>query len=206
LAASLHLSDRVSHENSSIQVRSRFWAVVNTHPHREHVACENLTRQEFEIYCPLVRKLRRHARQTTSVLRPLFPGYVFLRVDPDRTRWRPILSTIGVRTVVRFGDRLGSLADEFIDAIRAREENGVIVRPEVLRPTMPYTIGQQVRLNGGAFDGVIATILALEDNERLVVLMDLLRRGVQVKVTMDQVMPLHPEKMQKSIKAGPSPH
>ena len=193
------------HENSSLLLTQRFWAVVNTHPHREHVACENLVRQEFEVYCPLVRKLRRHARQTTSVLRPLFPGYVFLRVEPNRTRWRPILSTIGVRTVVRFGDRLGSLDDTFIDGIRAREEDGVIIRPPVVRPTRPYTIGQKVRLNGGPFDGVVATILSLEDNERLVILMELLRRGIQLKVTADQVMPLHSEKPQNSINAERSP-
>jgi hypothetical protein len=32
------------------------WAVVNTQPHRERIALENLARQEFDAYCPLIRK------------------------------------------------------------------------------------------------------------------------------------------------------
>lgn len=66
------------------------WAVINTQPHREHIAVENLQRQDFIPYCPLIRRHLRHARRVTDVLRPLFPGYLFVRVNPDIERWRPI--------------------------------------------------------------------------------------------------------------------
>ena len=97
------------------------WAAVNTQPHREALAIEHLQRQNFECYCPMVRKSVRHARKQHEVLRPLFPGYLFVAIDPDIHRWRPILSTIGVRTLVRCGERLAMLGAEFIDALKARE-------------------------------------------------------------------------------------
>ena len=79
------------------------WAVVNTHPHREHVALENLQRQEFWAYCPVISRRRSHARRVTTVLRPLFPGYLFVKILGDVQRWRPILSTEGIRSVVITG-------------------------------------------------------------------------------------------------------
>src|SRR5215831_15279293 len=82
------------------------WAVINTHPHREKVALENLQRQEFTAYCPMLRRRRSHARRVTSVLRPLFPGYLFVSTGINFGRWRPILSTYGVRSIVSNGQNI----------------------------------------------------------------------------------------------------
>jgi transcriptional antiterminator RfaH len=160
------------------------WVVVNTQPHREHIALDNLARQEFQAYCPMMRKRVRHARRTQEVLRPLFPGYLFVRVNPDLQRWRPILSTYGVRTLVCCGDRPSFLDEGFIDGLKARELDGAIVRP-----ASPYRPGQQVKMAGGAFDGLIATILEMDEKDRLVVLMDLLNRPTKVKVEAGCVIP-----------------
>jgi len=158
------------------------WVVVNTQSHREHIALDNLKRQEFRAYCPLLRKRVRHARGTQDVLRPLFPGYLFVQLDPDAQPWHSILSTFGVRTLVRCGERLSFLPDGIVESLKARETGGAIVRP-----ASPYKIGQQVRLAGGAFDGLVATILDLDDKDRAVVLMALLNREVKVKVGMQQI-------------------
>ncbi len=155
---------------------SHSWIVVNTHPHKEATAITNLANQGFGTYCPLVRKQVRHARKTRSVLRPLFPGYVFVDT-PNETSWRPVLSTFGVRTLVRSGDQPSRLDARFIEALRAREADGVIVAP-----AMPYAAGQKIRIAEGPFDGTVATIIALDEKDRLVVLMELLNRPVRVHV------------------------
>ena len=135
----------MAEQGDLIRPRPRDWAVVNTHPHREHIAREHLARQDFEVYCPMLRRRRTHARRVESVLRPLFPGYLFVRLGPERTSWRPILSTVGVRSLVRFGNRLAWLDEAFIQSLRAREVDGVI------RAASAYQVGHQVRLNGGPF-------------------------------------------------------
>ena len=61
-----------------------WWAAVNTQPHREQVAHANLERQGFVTYCPVVRRRRSHARRVDEVLRPLFPGYLFVNVSLER--------------------------------------------------------------------------------------------------------------------------
>ena len=125
------------------------WLVVNSHAHREHVALANLARQGFDAYCPRLLRRVRHARRFQDVLRPLFPGYVFVRLDSGNQRWRPILSTIGVRSLVRFGDRLGLMDGTFIANLKARECDGAVSRPE-----RGYTVGQNVRLAGWCHAGV----------------------------------------------------
>ena len=159
-----------------------FWVVVHTHPHREHVAIENLTRQGFESYCPMIKRRRSHARRITTVARPLFPSYLFVRIDPTISRWRPILSTLGVRSLVRFGDQLGMLDNAFIEELHKREEDGCIVRP-----AEPYRVGQQVKVCGGPFDGVVATIVSLQERDRIIVLMEFLQQRVHAKVQMNQI-------------------
>lgn len=161
------------------------WVAINTHPHREHIAVENLARQNFDVYCPRELKRVRHARRVQDVLRPLFPGYVFAEVAPDLTLWRPILSTYGVRALVRFGDRPAFIDHGFIAGLRSREVDGVITKP-----VTPYDVGQQVRFNGGPFDGLIATIIEMGDKDRLVLLASLLNQTVRLKVTSDQMRPI----------------
>lgn len=161
------------------------WAVVNAQPNRERLALENLQRQDFITYCPFVRRRRSHARRMSEVLRPLFPGYLFVRIGPDVRRWRPMLSTYGVRTLIRCGDELSLIDDAFIQALKARELDGAIVRPP-----SPYQVGQQVRVAGGAFEGLVATIIEMHERDRLTVLMQLLNRPVKVRVEERDVSPV----------------
>lgn len=153
------------------------WIVVSCHAHKEATALEHLRRQDFTSYCPMLRRQVRHARRTYLSVRPLFPSYVFVAMDFDRRGWRSLLSTRGVRSVISCGETPSTLKNEFIESLRSREVDGAIHHP-----TTPYSIGQRVRLNQAAFDGVVATIIDIDEKDRVVVLLDLLSRPVRVNV------------------------
>ena len=93
-----------------------------------------------------------------------------------------MLSTIGVRTLIRCGDQLSFVDNGFIESLRARELDGVIARPD-----RAFSIGQQVRMAGGPFDGLVATIIEMDDRERLTVLMAMLNGQVKVKVGAENI-------------------
>ena len=174
--------------NSDVRPRSPLatrWVAINTHPHRERVDIENLVRQQFTVYCPTELRRVRHARRVQDVARPLFPGYVFAEVAPDLTLWRSLLSTYGVRSVIRFGDQPAFVDSGFIEGLRAREVDGVISKP-----VTPYRVGQGVRFAGGPFDGLIATIIEMGEKDRLVLLTSLLSQNIRLKVASAQVRPL----------------
>lgn len=153
------------------------WIVVSTHAHREHLAIENLQRQAFNVYCPMMRKVIRHARRAHEALRPLFPGYLLVEANPKSLRWKPVLSTYGVRSILCCGKEPSYLSRDFVVALKAREVDGAIVRP-----SEPYVIGQSVSIAGGAFAGVVATIIEMDEKNRLVVLLKLLNGSVKVKI------------------------
>ncbi|MFA5956416.1 transcription termination/antitermination protein NusG [Hyphomicrobium sp.] len=156
------------------------WIAANTHPNREQVAEHHLRNQGYEPYMPVMRKQIRHARQVRDVLRPLFPGYLFVHLSPAHRRWRPILSTVGIRSVVCSGDVPCVVPETFIDDLKQREQDGVIVRSASSRQ-----IGETVRIVQGAFDGLAGKIIGLSENDRLIVLLDFLNRPVRVKIPGD---------------------
>ena len=130
-------------------------------------------------YCPEIERTISHARRKQVVRRPLFPGYCFVGTDPLVTQWRPILSTFGVRRIVRFGEQMGYLPPNFIAALRAREINGL-----VCRPPSPFGPGESVRIKEGAFEGVVAQILEIGENDRIKVLLELLQLPVKIDVNV----------------------
>jgi transcriptional antiterminator RfaH len=158
------------------------WAVVNTQPHCERIALDNLARQEFNAYCPMVRRRVKHARRTKDMLRPLFPCYFFVRLNPQTQRWRPIMSTFGVRMLVRFGEQPAFIADGFIQELKSHEIDG-----EIVYPAKSYKVGQRVEIANGSFSGLVGTIIKLDDKDRVVVLMNLLSRQVKVQVAAGMV-------------------
>ena len=83
----------------------RRWYAVHTQPQAEGKAEFNLRRQGFEVYCPRLRKQRRHARRIDTVLTPLFPRYLFTALDVDEQPWRAINGTFGVVHLVGCGER-----------------------------------------------------------------------------------------------------
>lgn len=79
------------------------WFVVYTKARQEHVALENLARQNFEAYCPSVAITKRRRSQLISLIEPFFPRYIFLRFNLTSDNWAPLRSTRGVSGLVRFG-------------------------------------------------------------------------------------------------------
>ena len=157
------------------------WHVVATHPHREAQAIENLARQDFCTYCPMTIKRIRHARRAYDARRPLFPGYVF--VSPGlRQQWRPALSSPGVRSLVMSGEKPARLPAGLIENLKAREVDGILCRPET-----SFRVGQEVAIRGGPFDGLIGQIIEMRENDRILVLLDLLERKTRVHVSAKQL-------------------
>ncbi len=173
--------------NRGARVEGGRFAVVNTHPHKERSVIDHLDRQGYVGYYPRLLQRVSHARKVREVLRPMFPGYLFVSLDCTVQRWSPIASTVGVRRIVTFGDRPALLDADFIAALKAREIDGSVIRPE-----NPYTVGDNVRLVSTAFDGIVAKIVELKDQERIVVLLELLQRTVKLTTEVRYVRAVAP--------------
>jgi transcriptional antiterminator RfaH len=155
------------------------WYAVHTRPHAEMRALENLLRQGYEAYLPRYRTEVRHARRLQTVLRPLFPRYLFAGVDRTGMPWRPILSTVGVSDLVRSGDEPLPVAPEIVEALRTQEGMGAF---DALARRYTPRLGDLVRISAGAFEDMIGRLIELRDQDRVVVLLDLLGRKVRAQI------------------------
>src|SRR3954468_22214710 len=81
------------------------WYCIHTQPRREAVAAMHLAAQEFTIFLPEYVKTVRHARKLRTVKAALFPRYLFVRLDPDRGRWRSVNGTPGVTRLITAYER-----------------------------------------------------------------------------------------------------
>jgi transcriptional antiterminator RfaH len=146
------------------------WYVAQTLPRKEAVAQQNLSRQRFASFLPRYKATRHHARKRYDVMAPLFPGYIFIRFNPDEAPWRSINGTVGVQRLV--GPKLAgpvAMPASAVDNIMARCRNGIMISLfECLEP------GAVMRVMSGPFADRLVTIEALDGPERVRVLLNIL--------------------------------
>lgn len=164
------------------------WFVVHTKARLEQVAKEHLARQTFETYLPTIRSARRRRSRWHSAVEPLFPGYLFVRLDTAAQSVAPIRSTRGVIGLVRFGNELQPVPDQVIEAL-ATTHQGDEQTP--IDPTSLFSKGDPVQFVDGPLAGMTAIFEARTGAERVAVLLSLLGRTKEVNVSPHSIAPLH---------------
>ena len=161
------------------------WYLVYSKPQQERVALENLERQGYPSYLPLIRNRKRRSGRYVSLIEPMFPRYLFVHLSDETDNWSPIRSTIGVANLVRFGMRAAQVPDFLIETMREREVDGVqaLACPE-LKP------GDHVRIVDGVLAGYEAIFQAKTGKERVVLLLQLAQDGTaRIQISANDIEP-----------------
>jgi transcriptional antiterminator RfaH len=162
---------------------AKSWYLVYTKPRQEEIALTNLARQGYGAYLPCVRQARKRQGRRVMVVEPLFPRYLFINLNTHTDNWGPIRSTLGVASLVRFGQEPARIPDELVDFLKAREGGtGLHEWAE-----QNYRAGDRIRVAEGAFRGYEGILLARNSHERVVVLLDILGRQVRTKVDVGKI-------------------
>ena len=172
------------HPASAKDKSNRRWFAVQCQPNRERCAARHLTNQDFSVFLPLRKKLRRHARRTDSVLVPFFPGYLFVQFDPTRDRWRSVNGTLGVVRLVMQGEQPTPVPPGIVEAlIDTCDDNNVLSWQANLTP------GQSVRVLVGPFADLVGELEQMTDAGRLRVLLDIMGGSTPVFLPRENVAP-----------------
>ena len=163
------------------------WYLIHTKPSREALAQDNLERQDFEVYYPRLKQWVQWRKQPTERVTALFPRYLFLHLDEGRQSLRPVHSTIGVATVVRFGFKYTVVPESVIRELqqRANPDTGL----HQLASASMLARGAKVRFSAGAFDGLEGIFQRPAGADRVVVLLSLLGQDTAVHVPAQYVQP-----------------
>lgn len=163
------------------------WAVATCRSHSETWAKENLERQNFETYLPLMIQAGKPTATNPKpgpVVKPFLPGFIFVRLNPSVDRWRALFSTRGLKTVLMAGERPALIADAEVNKIRCREEGGFIKLLRADDAPKRFERGQSVKINDyGAFHGFDALFEEYVDKDRCLVLVNVFGRLTGVRCT-----------------------
>jgi transcription antitermination factor NusG len=139
--------------------------------------------RDVEHFLPLVTVLSRWADRRKWVEKPLFAGYLFVRIDKEKI---PVVqSTRGVARLLGPEPCKPSLVpDEEIESIRRLVSSSVQVDPyPYLKP------GKLVRITRGLLRGVEGTLLRRNGKHLLVVSVPVIGRSAVAEVPAECVQP-----------------
>lgn len=160
------------------------WYVVHTKVRQEQTACENLARQGFVVYLPRIKILKRSRGRQQAQMEPLFPRYIFLQPGSVSHSIAPVRSTLGVTTIVRFGQEPAVMRPETLTSIRDFETRQNDASDEDLSP---FRRGERVRVADGPLTGLEGLISDVSQ-QRVIVLMQLLGQDTRVSLSRCQLL------------------
>jgi transcription antitermination factor NusG len=137
------------------------WCVLHVLANHEKKVARHLAVYSLEHYLPQYTERSKWSDRTVTLERPLFLGYVFARFMPEAKRI--VISTPGVMKV------LGKNHADMVDNIEIDRIRRALSAGHVLRSHPPVSVGMQVRVHRGIFDGVEGLVTELRRNCKVII-------------------------------------
>ena len=170
-------------ERPSLQIEAGLrWYAIQTKPNKEKEVEKRLTDLRLEVFLPWMRTRRRIGSRHQWILVPLFPSYLFSRLDivesGKAARYSP-----GVKDFLKFGNHIAEVREEIITGLRERCPDGVAdIQPVSVKP------GEPVRIKEGPFSGLEAIFeRTLKGSERVAVLLEILGRQTRIVLPSETI-------------------
>jgi transcription antitermination factor NusG len=159
------------------------WFALRVRPNYEKPVAAALRGKGFQEYLPLVRSRRQWSDRVKEMDLPLFPGYLFCRLNLDERM--PLLTTPGFLYLVGVGRNPEPVDETEIAAIRAVLRSGLPVTPW---PSL--MVGQKVQLKHGPLRGLEGVLTRIANQHRMYVSVTLLKRSISVEVAPEWIQPI----------------
>lgn len=151
------------------------WFAVRVRPRHEKIVSQSLRSKGYSEFLPVYPNWHHSSRHMERVDLPLFPGYIFCRLNPLNRL--PILATPGVLYIVSFAGVPAAVDEREIDAVRAMVDSGLDVKP-----CKTLLAGDPVVILEGPLRGVSGTFVEDHGRSRFIVSVGLLQRSVSVEI------------------------
>lgn len=157
------------------------WYVAHTRPRCEKKVAEFCAREGIHSSLPLFRSVKRYRGKQAVFLKPLFPGYVFVRLavgEPATLRQNQHVANLleppdQAEFDAQLGDILGALETEC----------EIRLAPHILT-------GQRVRIRQGPLRGLEGLVAERQGLMEVVLRLDFIGQAAAVRVLADEVEPV----------------
>jgi transcription antitermination factor NusG len=159
------------------------WFAVRVRSNYEQIVSTALRGKGYEEFLPTYRVQRRWTDRVKEVELPLFPGYVFCRIDLQRRL--PVVTIPGFINLVGAGRAPLPISEQEIHVVQA------VMRSDLLAQPWPFLReGERVEIFRGSLAGTEGLLVRFKNQLRVVVSVTLLQRSVAVEVDGDWVRPI----------------
>ncbi len=160
------------------------WYALQTRYRFEKKVVEQLQRKGVECFLPLRQELHRWSDRDQEIYVPLFPGYVFVRMEDSKEQRLHVLQTAGIYSFVATGgDPLPIPASQI-------EHLQLLLSQRVACSLRPFLkIGQRVRIRGGCLHG-LEGILSQDGPRSLVISIESIQRSVAIEIEGYELEPV----------------
>lgn len=159
------------------------WFALKVKARRELQVSDALRGKELEAFVPTVRECRKYSDRIRKVDAPLFPGYLFCRLNPSHRL--PVLTTPGVEYILGSNGQLQAVPESEIGALQRLVSEGAHAKP------WPYLKdGDRVRVEFGSFAGVEGLVVREGQSDRLVLSVTVLQRSVALEIDRTWIRPV----------------
>jgi transcription antitermination factor NusG len=171
-------------------VREKEWFVLQVRTRFEKAVARHLQARDYQEYLPVFRRRRQWIDRTKEIELPLFPGFVFCKMDPtDRL---PILVIPGVMGIVSIGRIPVSVPEQEILAVQNVVKSGLAYHP------CAFLAGQRVRVEYGPLRGLEGVVVEVKKSYHLIISVQLLQRSVSVEIDQDHLKPI-PQSLSQTV-------
>tara|TARA_Y100001935_G_C17128836_1_gene419542 strand:- start:174 stop:719 length:546 start_codon:yes stop_codon:yes gene_type:complete len=154
------------------------WVLVYTKANEEKRANENLKKQGFKTFLPLILPSNKNSKFVSPV--PVFPRYLFVEINPSLGNWPLIKSSYGVSNLVMFSDEFTSIPFEIIEAMQHRLDATGVYKEDF--SIVDFQKGDNVSIESGRFAGIEAIFLSKKSKDRVTLLLKLLSTTVLAEI------------------------
>jgi transcription antitermination factor NusG len=158
------------------------WFALRVRSRCEKVVAVAARSKGFEDFLPLHRRRQRWSDRSKWVDVPLFPGYLFCRLNPE-DRFS-LLTIRGVMHIVGVGRIPEPVDEQEISAIQH-----AICSDAQVEPWPFLEAGQRIRLSSGPLAGLEGILVETDEQRRVVVGLTILKQSVAVRIERDWVEP-----------------
>ena len=167
-------------QDSAAQPR---WYAIQCKGGESFRAAENLHNQAFEVFHPVLEVQKKRSGRLSWVKEPLFPYYLFIRLDRIASNWRPIRSTRGVLKLVVFGNEPVPVSDALIELL----QQNACARQDDIKANVYFRAGETVEITEGPFEELQAIFESQKGEERAIVLLNMLHRQQRLEMPISRL-------------------
>jgi transcriptional antiterminator RfaH len=157
------------------------WFVAHTKPRREKKVAEQCQRHGIAATLPCYSSAHKYRGKTVVFQKPLFPGYVFLRLEPGQAHW------------VRQNDHVANLLDVFDQQTFCRQLQDILLALEAkvgVRLAPAIGAGMRVRIKGGPLQGIEGWVEQRYGMATVLLRLDFINQAAAVKIDADLLDPI----------------